>query len=350
LFAAGARGRAPEGGACDNARVSETKASTAIVTGAGGFIASHTCEALLTRGWRVVGVDNLDTFYDPSLKRRNLDELARGPRGAGFEFVEADIRDAGAMTRLFERTRPGAIVHLAARAGVRPSIEQPALYASVNLEGTVNIFEAARRFGGPPVLMASSSSVYGNNRKAPFSESDPVDEPISPYAATKRACELMAFTYHALYRLPVACLRFFTVFGPRQRPDLAISSFMRKIARGEEITMFGDGTSSRDYTYIDDIVAGQLGALEAIAHHGVRIWNLGGSSPVTLREMIESVARTVGTPARVRSLPMQPGDVERTFADLTRSKAELGYAPTTPFEEGLRRQWEWLRRTEGDLR
>lgn len=333
---------APARRPCDNERVSTPVQQTAIVTGAAGFIASHTAQALLARGWRVVGVDNLDCFYDPAIKRRSLSEISRGSTGAAFKFVEADIRDADAMTTLFERVRPEAVVHLAARAGVRPSIEQPALYSAVNVEGTINLFEAARRIGAPRFLLASSSSVYGNNAKAPFAESDSVDEPISPYAATKRACELLAHTYHRLYGLPVACLRFFTVFGPRQRPDLAISSFMRKIAAGEEIPVFGDGRSSRDYTYIDDIVAGELSVLDRIERHGFRIWNLGGSSPVTLLEMIDTVAKTVGRPARIRPLPMQPGDVERTFADLTRSRAELGYAPSTPFEEGVRRQWEWL--------
>lgn len=314
----------------------------ALVTGAAGFIGSHVCEALLRRGWRVVGLDNFDPFYDPSLKRRNLAEVTAGG-GADFNFIEADIRDGSAMRALFESVRPEAVVHLAARAGVRPSIAEPALYASVNVEGTTNLLEAARLSGCGRFVLASSSSVYGDNPKTPFAETDDVNEPISPYAATKRACELIGHTFHHLYGMPVACLRFFTVFGPRQRPDLAISSFMRKIVSGERIPMFGDGASSRDYTFIDDIVAGVLASIDRVPDHGFRVWNLGGSSPVTLREMIDAVARAVGKPAIVESLPAQPGDVERTFADLDRSLRELGYVPRTPFEEGLRLQWQWLR-------
>lgn len=316
---------------------------TALVTGAAGFIGSHTVDALLDRGWNVVGLDNFDPFYGAELKRANLGEITRRTDAARFTFIEADIRDGAAVERVFGAHALDAVVHLAARAGVRPSIEQPALYASVNVGGTTNLLEAARRRKGLRFLLASSSSVYGNNKKAPFAETDDVNEPISPYAATKRACELIAHTYHHLYGLPVACLRFFTVFGPRQRPDLAIARFMRLISAGEPVPMFGDGSTSRDYTYIDDIIAGELAALDHVAEHGCRVWNLGGSSPVTLSEMIEAVARAVGRPARVERLPTQPGDVERTYADLSRSGRELGYRPSTSFDEGLRRQWAWLR-------
>ena len=315
---------------------------TVLLTGAAGFIGSHTAQALLARGDRVLGLDNLDPFYDEHTKRANVREIESGPGGERFTFAEADIRHEARVAELLASSGARDIVHLAARAGVRPSIEQPALYADVNLRGTTVLLEAARRAGVERFVMASSSSVYGNNKKVPFAETDDVDEPISPYAATKRACELIAHTYHHLYGLPVACLRFFTVFGPRQRPDLAIMKFMRLVSAGETIPMFGDGTTSRDFTYIDDITAGVLASLDRIPEHGYRIWNLGGNHPVELREMIATIGRVVGAEPRIERLPMQPGDVNRTYADLSRSGAELGYAPTTPFETGVGRQWAWL--------
>jgi UDP-glucuronate 4-epimerase len=218
------------------------------------------------------------------------------------------------------------------------------LYAHVNVEGTSVLLDAARKTSScSRFVLASSSSVYGNNTKVPFSETDDVSLPISPYAATKRSCELVAHTFHALYKMPVSCLRFFTVFGPRQRPDLAISIFLEKVAKHEPIPMFGDGSSSRDYTFVDDIVAGVLASYDRIPQFGYRIWNLGGNHPVTLREMIATIGRVVGVEPRISQSPMRPGDVERTFADLSRSGAELGYAPRTTFEEGVRRQWEWAR-------
>lgn len=319
-------------------------AETLIVTGAAGFIGSHLGAALLRRGDRVVGVDNFDPFYERAAKEANLGRLA----GDRFELVEADIRDAAAMAALFARVRPQAAVHIAALAGVRPSILDPARYASVNVEGLVSVLEAARRAGCRRFVFASSSSVYGNNCKVPFAEGDPVDEPISPYAATKRAGELVAHSYSHLYGLAVGCLRFFTVYGESQRPDLAIASFMRLIAEGQPLPMYGDGTSSRDYTYIADIVQGVLAAgdrLAAACASGggfFRIWNLGGSHPVELCAMIDAIARVSGRKPRIERFPMQPGDVERTYADLTRSREELGFEPVTPFEEGLRRQWTWF--------
>jgi UDP-glucuronate 4-epimerase len=325
----------------------EAMGESLVVTGAAGFIGSHLGAALLARGARVVGIDNFDAFYDRAAKQANLEPLARGP----FELVEADIRDAEAMHGVFSRARPAATFHIAALAGVRPSIRDPARYAAVNVEGTVNVLEAARRSNCRRFLFASSSSVYGNNRTVPFSESDPVDEPISPYAATKRAGELICHTYSHLYGMSVGCLRFFTVFGEAQRPDLAISRFMRLIAEDRPVPMFGDGTTSRDYTYIGDIIEGVLAAERAVARQCAseggyfRIWNLGGSHPVALREMIEAIGRVVGRAPRIERLPMQPGDVERTWADLSRSRQELEFEPATPFEEGLRRQWAWLCRT-----
>lgn len=318
-----------------------------LVTGAAGFIGSHVASALLARGERVIGLDNFDPFYPAELKRRNLAAVERSAAGAGsagaWAFEEADICDAAALARVFGRERPAGVVHLAARAGVRPSIADPVGYARVNVLGTAVVLEAARAAGCGRIVIASSSSVYGNNPKVPFAEGDDVSGPISPYASTKRACELLAHTHRHLTGMPAACLRFFTVFGPRQRPDLAIGRFLRAIGRGEPIQMFGDGSTSRDYTYIDDIVRGVLSAYDRVADHGYRIWNLGGSSPVTLREMIAAAARVVGREPVVERRPAQPGDVERTFADLSRSRAELGFEPRTTLEEGMRRQWAWMR-------
>lgn len=312
---------------------------TILITGAAGFIGSHLAQRLLQRGDRVVGVDNFCDFYDPALKRENVAALSNE---GGFSLIEADIRDRDAVMRTFERDAIDDVIHIAAMAGVRPSIENPKHYTEVNLDGTVNLLDAAVASKIQRFLFASSSSVYGNNDKVPFAETDPVNEPISPYAATKRSGELIAHTYHHLYDLPIACLRFFTVFGPHQRPDLAIAKFLRLIRDGQPIPMFGDGSMSRDYTYIDDIVDGVLAAHERISEHGYRIWNLGGSSPVTLKEMIATIERVTGITAEIDQKPLQPGDVKRTYADLTRSQAELGYQPRVGLEEGIDRQWRAL--------
>ena len=315
---------------------------TVVVTGAAGFIGSHLCEALLARGDRVVGIDNFDPFYDASAKRENLDAIrAAAPAGA-FVFHELDLNDGDALAGALRDAGPTTAVHLAAKAGVRPSIEDPIGYAHANVTATASVMEQARRAGAARLVMASSSSVYGNNDIAPFSEEHPVEHPISPYAATKRSCELIAHTHHHLTGMPVAMLRFFTVFGPRQRPDLAITKFMRRIARGEPISMFGDGSTSRDYTYINDIVRGIVAAMARIDDHGYRIWNLGGDHPMRLDELIAAIGETVGRDPIVERKPMQPGDVERTWADLSRSKAELGYACETPIRDGLAAQWRWL--------
>src|SRR5688572_31424033 len=252
---------------------------TIVVTGAAGFIGSHAAEALLARGYRVVGVDNFCDFYDRSWKEMNLKSINGGREPA--EVEEIDITDATAIDRLISSAKPVAILHLAAMAGVRPSIEQPAYYARVNVEGTTHLLQAAVKHKVGKFLFASSSSVYGNAAKVPFSEEDAVEEPISPYAATKRAGELICYTFWHLYKLPVACLRFFTVFGPRQRPDLAIHKFTRLISRGEPIPFFGDGSTSRDYTFVSDIVAGIVAAHDHCTRY--RIYNLGGSDPVTLK-------------------------------------------------------------------
>lgn len=313
--------------------------SAVVVTGAAGFIGSHVCAALRARGVRAVGIDNFDPFYSAAAKRDNV--AAGGPA----ELIEADICDAAAIGAAFARIKPDGIIHLAAKAGVRPSLADPVGYARANVLGTSVILDQAAKAGCSRVVLASSSSVYGNNAKTPFSETDPVDAPISPYAATKKSCELIAHTHWSLTRMPTACLRFFTVYGPRQRPDLAISQFMRRIATGQEIDVFGDGSMSRDYTYVADTVAGILAAYDRIPDHGYRVWNLGSDRPIRLDAMIDAVARTVGREPLIRRKPPQPGDVERTWADLARASAELGYRPTTPFEEGLAHQWAQMRPT-----
>jgi UDP-glucuronate 4-epimerase len=323
-----------------------SESGTIIVTGAAGFIGSHVCERLLSMGRRVVGVDNFDSFYDVALKRANVDQVRRsGQRtGLSFELAELDLAESAAVRELFERVKPEGVIHLAAKAGVRPSIAAPAAYARANVVATAVVLEESRRAGAARVVVASSSSVYGNGSRVPFSEEDPVNEPVSPYAASKRANELQCFTHWHLTNMPTACLRFFTVYGPRQRPDLAISTFLGKISRREDISVFGDGSSSRDYTYIDDIVSGVVASYERIDQHGYRVWNLGGSAPVRLDEMLATISRVVGHEPKITRLPMQPGDVLRTWADLSRSTRDLGYAPTTAFEDGVRKQWEWMNR------
>ncbi len=313
-----------------------------LLTGAAGFIGSHAACALLSRGIEVVGIDNFDPFYPRGIKEANLQAVHAA--GGRFTFVEGDICDGPLVSSLLNDHRVAAVIHLAAKAGVRPSIVDPPGYARANVLGTSVVLDAAHRAGCERVVVASSSSVYGNAPVAPFHEEMDVDAPISPYAATKRACELICRTHHHLTRQPVACLRFFTVYGPRQRPDLAISAFMRKIAAGETLQVFGDGSTSRDYTFVTDIVAGILASLERIPAHGYRVWNLGNSSPVTLSAMIEAIEGVVGRKAVVERMAMQPGDVERTWADLARSTRELGYLPATPFVEGLEAQWRAMSR------
>lgn len=311
----------------------------ALVTGGAGFIGSNLVDRLLREGNEVTVVDNFDPFYPTPLKQANLKSAHRE---RGFRFIEADIRDAAAMDGLIGEFQPDAIVHLAARAGVRPSIDDPALYASVNVVGTVNLMQAACRLTPRPrFVFASSSSVYGDRPNAPFRETDSVDLPVSPYAATKKACELLAHTFYHLHGLPVTGLRFFTAFGPRNRPDLAIAKFARLIDRGEPVPMYGDGTTRRDYTFVDDIVDGVIRAIEHCKNH--HLYNLGHSEPVELREMIEALGEALGKRPNIERLPEQPGDVRQTYADISRATAELGYRPTTPFREGLARFVAWYR-------
>ena len=310
-----------------------------IVTGGAGFIGSHLVDRLLADGAEVVVVDNFDSFYARSVKQENLRLALLHPH---CRLAEMDIRDSEGVRRLVVEFRPEAIVHLAARAGVRPSIDNPALYADVNVTGTVNWLEAAARLEPRPrFIYASSSSVYGDRADAPFRETDAVDHPISPYAATKKACELLAFTFHHLYGLPVTGLRFFTAYGPRNRPDLAIARFTRLIDQGDPVPMFGDGTTRRDYTFVADIVDGIVRAIErCVTHH---VYNLGNSNPIELRVLIDSIAKALGKTPVIRRLPEQAGDVRQTFADIHRASSELGYSPKTPFDQGLDQYVAWYR-------
>jgi len=309
----------------------------ALVTGAAGFIGSHLSERLLRDGWTVTGVDNFDAFYDPRVKRDNLANCRSNPN---FRLVEADIRDKAALEKAIEGDTD-VIVHLAARAGVRPSIAEPVLYMDVNINGTVALLEVARQRQIGRFVFASSSSVYGNNEKVPFSEEDNVDFPISPYAATKKAGELICHTYHHLYGIAINCLRFFTVYGPRQRPDLAIHKFARLIEEGKPIPVFGDGTMMRDFTYIDDILDGVMAAIDRCTDY--QIYNLGESQPISVTDLITELENALGKKAIRKYLPPQPGDVERTYADVTKAEIQLGYKPTTDIRTGLAHFVTWLR-------
>jgi UDP-glucuronate 4-epimerase len=314
-------------------------AMSVLVTGAAGFIGSHLVERLLSDGEEVVGLDCFDDFYDPSAKERNL---AAARAHVSFTEARIDLRDGEALKALPDSV--DAVVHLAARAGVRPSIEDPALYTSVNLDGTVSLLEWMRSRRIRDLIFASSSSVYGNRSQVPFSERDPVDRPISPYAATKRAGELLCHTWHHLFGMSIVALRFFTVYGPRQRPDLAIHKFASLLRDGMPIPRFGDGSTERDYTYIADILQGVTGALAFVRspEPAYEIVNLGESRTVSLQEMIETLAGEMGVEPRIRELPEQPGDVRRTFADVSRARELFGYRPTTEFREGIRRFLEWF--------
>jgi UDP-glucuronate 4-epimerase len=315
-----------------------------LLTGGAGFIGSHVAEALLRRNVSLSIVDNLDEFYSPAWKKANLDSI--GKIGA-FEFFEQDICEMDGLREIAGRIRPDAIVHLAARAGVRPSIEQPCLYEKVNVSGTVNILEVCRLFGVSRLIFGSSSSVYGASKTAPFSEAETGLRPISPYAATKVAGELFCYTYAHLYKLPVVALRFFTVYGPRQRPDLAIHKFVARIEAGKPIPIFGGGETGRDYTYVEDIVAGVLGALDyefpANDDAPFEICNLGNSHPITLAELVRMLERATGKEAIIERQAPQQGDVPLTWADISKAERLLGYRPRTTLEEGLRKFVAWYR-------
>ena len=308
-----------------------------MVTGAAGFIGSHLCEALLAQGEKVVGLDNFDDFYDPAIKRKNIAECLRNDK---FHLYEVDIRDADGIANILQTTQVDLVVHLAAKAGVRPSIADPLLYQDVNINGTMILLEAARNFEIKKFIFASSSSVYGNNKKVPFAESDHVDFPISPYAATKKAGELICHAYSHLYGMDMTCLRFFTAYGPRQRPDLAIHKFARLILNDEPIPVYGDGSMMRDYTYIDDIIQGVRGAMNHCRNY--HIYNLGESKPVRLDELIAALEKVLGKKAQRRPLPCQPGDAQQTYADISQARTDLGYDPKTSLDAGLKHFSEWL--------
>ena len=317
--------------------------ASVLVTGGAGFIGSHLVGALLDQGGEVVALDSFDDFYDPAVKRRNLDPYRGRP---GFVLAEGDIRDERLVDGILASHRIETVVHLAARAGVRPSIQQPALYSDVNVRGTAVLLEACRKHGVMKFIFGSSSSVYGSSARVPFSENDDVSVPLSPYAATKRAGELLCATYHALYRLNVFCLRFFTVYGPRQRPEMAIGRFIDFIDRGLPLPRFGDGTSRRDYTYISDIIDGVLRAIERARGH--EIINLGGARATRLSDLIALIERNLGRRAIVQALPEQPGDMVATWADTAKAHRLLGYAPRVPLEEGVSRFVAWYREGAGD--
>jgi len=311
-----------------------------LVTGGAGFIGSHVCERLLDAGHAVWVFDDLNNFYDPQIKRRNLRDIQSLAKP--FEFVHGDLVDRAALEELFGSVKFDQVIHLAARAGVRPSLAEPALYQRVNVEGTVNVLEAARLNGVKKITIASSSSVYGVNAKVPFSESDPIFSAISPYAASKLACEALGHVYHHIYGLDVAMLRFFTVYGPRQRPDLAIHKFAQLISAGKPIPVFGDGRTARDYTYITDIVDGVIACTQK--RFGFEIFNLGESQTVTLSQLIELLEKSLGKKAILDRQPPQPGDVPITFADVSKARAMLDYHPRVKIADGIPLFVDWFRK------
>ncbi len=309
-----------------------------LITGGAGFIGSHLTDALLQRGDHVIVLDNFNDYYSPERKRRNLSGALLHP---SFQLVEGDIRDVDRVNQIFARKPVEKVVHIAAMAGVRRSIDQPLLYQDVNLRGLTNILEACRHHAVKTLIFASSSSVYGTGAGLPFREDDPAAQPVSPYAATKRAGELLCHTYHALHGLPVTCLRFFTVYGPRGRPDMAPYLFTERVLAGEPIQMFGGGSTSRDYTYIDDIVTGIIAALDVGLPF--EIVNLGNSTPVSLRDFIAVIEEATGRQAVIRRCEPYPGDVPHTLADIGKARRLLSYVPKTPVLDGMRRFVDWYR-------
>ncbi len=316
-----------------------------LITGGAGFIGSTLADALVKRGDRAVVIDDFNDFYDPAIKRENVAGLSEN---RSFRLYEADIRDREKVFEVFRLSKPNVVCHLAARAGVRPSIENPLLYEDVNCMGTLNILDAAKESGVKNFVFASSSSVYGINSKVPFSEDDPITCPISPYAATKRAGELMCFTYSHLYALHVTCLRFFTVYGERGRPDMAVAKFTRAVHDGKEIPIFGDGSAQRDFTYVGDIVNGLMGSIDRPFRY--EIINLGGANTVTVRRLVEVIERRLRKKAKIRYLAPAPGDVPLTRADVGKARRLIGFEPGVVIEEGVRRYVKWFLEREKDNR
>jgi UDP-glucuronate 4-epimerase len=311
---------------------------TIFVTGGAGFIGSHLCERLLREGTHVICLDNFDSFYDPNIKVKNVGGLVRKFSGQ-FEIIAGDIRNREHLQEAFRKNPMDLVVHLAARAGVRPSIVDPLLYQDINIKGTIALLEACREFGIKDFVFASSSSVYGENQRVPFSEGDLNIQPISPYGATKRAGEVLCYSYHHLYKMNIACLRIFTAYGPRQRPEMAIHKFTRLVAQGKTIPMYGDGSTRRDYTYIDDLIEGILGVINR--HRGFEIYNLGESQTTSLKELIDLIEEALGKTAYIDMLEPQPGDVSITYADITKARQMLGYQPRVGIKEGIKRFVEW---------
>jgi UDP-glucuronate 4-epimerase len=314
-----------------------------LVTGAAGFIGSHLSEKLVQLNYRVIGLDNFDDFYSPVIKWHNISSLADA---SNFHLEQGDIRDTALLNRIFQAKDIDIVVHLAARAGVRPSIENPRLYQDINIGGTVNLLEASRNHGVKRFIFASSSSVYGVSSEIPFKEDTIIDNPTSPYASSKAAAELFCRTYTHLYSIPVIVLRLFTVYGPRQRPEMAIHQFVRKVDSGEEIFIFGDGTSRRDYTYINDIINGMVRALQYANTHQFKIFNLGDSNPISLEYLVGLIERTLRKKAKIRNLPMQAGDVPITAAEISEAKKCIGYQPEVTIEEGIPLFVEWYQRNK----
>jgi UDP-glucuronate 4-epimerase len=308
-----------------------------LITGGAGFIAYHLAARLQDEGFEVKLLDNFNSFYDPAIKRRNVRDLQARGRA---DLYEIDILNVAQLRQAFQESKPDGIVHLAAWAGVRPSLENPKIYADVNVTGTVNLLQLASEFSVGCFIFGSSSSVYGGSERVPFSEEDPVDRPVSPYAATKRAGELLCHTYTCNHGMHITCLRFFTVYGPRQRPEMAIHKFARLILEGKEVPVFGDGESRRDYTYVDDIVSGIVAALRV--NPEFEIINLGESRTTTLNELILTLEAALGRKAIRHSYPDQPGDMKITYADVSRARRILGYQPTTPIEEGICKFANWF--------
>ena len=315
--------------------------TTILVTGGAGFIGSHLCERLLSDGVKVICLDNFDNFYDPNIKIKNVEGVKKKFPEL-FELVTRDIRNTEHLQETFRKHPIDLVVHLAARAGVRPSISDPLLYQDVNIRGTVVLLESCKAHGIKNFIFASSSSVYGENQRVPFSEVDLDIQPISPYGATKRAGELLCYSYHHLTRINIACLRFFTAYGPRQRPEMAIHKFTRLIDRGEKIPIYGDGSSRRDYTYIDDLIDGILGVIRY--HKGFEVYNLGESQTTSLKELIRLIEEAFGKKSNVEMLEPQPGDVSVTYADITKAKRMLKYQPRVKMEEGIKRFVEWYKK------
>jgi UDP-glucuronate 4-epimerase len=316
-----------------------------LLTGIAGFIGSHLAERLLSSEHQIIGLDNLCDFYEIELKKYNIGLINEKSQNGNFVFIQDDILNQKLLESIFEKYKIDSVIHLAAMAGVRPSIENPVLYQKVNVQGTQNLLECCKKFGVKKFIFASSSSIYGNNKKIPFSEDDRVDNPISPYAATKKAGELLCYTYHYLYDIDIACLRFFTVYGPRQRPDLAIHKFSKLITKGEKIPFYGDGTTARDYTFIDDIIDGVEKCFQWLSSqkNAYEIFNLGNSEPIELERLVSLIAKHLHYGIKIERMPVPKGDVNFTYADITKAQKYFDYKHKTDIEEGLQKFFDWFK-------